>query len=225
MHLSYLVYSPSLLGALALGIATIVAAPAPARGQLPTTAGAGSPDGGGAWHDCALAAAPDAAAAVARAGESLRAVWLETRLGLFAAYTMAGEVRNPFDLSPRTPGAEARGGLVQARRAACAFRPLAPPETGFAVRFTSPYYRFHEAAAGWSVTLRDGLLMELAVVRSGAGWTARELPSEKAVLLAEQKPRRPIETELPKPARWAAPVPACGKAERWSGEACVPRRR
>ena len=177
-----------------------------------------------AWHDCTSAADAAQREAIARATELLALQWLATERGRFAAYTMAGEKRNPFDLSPKSPDAAPRDGVVQARPPACAWQPVA---TGNAlvVRFTTPFYRFYEAGPGWSAPLRNGIMLEATVARAGENWQASDTSGERGILLPEQKPRAARAATLPPDAAWAEPMPGCARRTKWNGEACVARKR
>jgi hypothetical protein len=166
---------------------------------------------------------PDELPAVQSAQGLLERLWLVHDRGLFAAYTMPGEKRNPFDLSPPTPDSGPRDGFVQARAPIC----MANRGDGNAltIRFLTRFYRFYEAGHGWSPPLRDGLLLEAAVTQAGAEWQARDTGSEQSVLLPEQKPRLAEATKLPDETAWAEPMPGCGKRQRWNGSDCVARKR
>ncbi|MDX2155332.1 MAG: hypothetical protein SFW09_02385 [Hyphomicrobiaceae bacterium] len=173
---------------------------------------------------CDTATGATQRAAIAKARETLHAVWLEGKAGYFALYTMPGEKRNPFDLSKPVRDAGPRDGVVQARPPRCVM--ASDPDGGrHVISFTSPYFRFHEAGAGWSPPMRDGLLMAIEVVTAGDALIAKDLQSPTGVLEPEQKARRPAETALPKPTRWAPPIPPCQRSERWDGAECVARKR
>jgi hypothetical protein len=162
-------------------------------------------------------------AAIDRAQVLLEQSWLPHDRGYFAAYTMPGEKRNPFDLSPPTPDSGPRDGFVQARAPVClASRGDANALT---IRFMTRFYRFYEAGHGWSPPLRDGLLLEAAVSPSGTEWQASDTGSERSVLLPEQKPRPAEAAKLPDETAWAEPMPGCGKRQRWNGSDCVARKR
>ena len=175
-----------------------------------------------AWAPC-TGVPPDQSAATEAAQALLHTLWLAGDRGHFGAYTMPGEKRNPFDLSPPTPDSGARDGLVQARPPDCSFR--RDGDAALTFRFVSPFYRFHEAGHGWSPPLRDGLMLEAAVGFAGAAWQARDTGSERSILLPEQKPRRAEAAALPPEGRWAEPIPGCGKRHRWTGAACVARKK
>jgi hypothetical protein len=93
------------------------------------------------------------------------------------------------------------------------------------VRFTTPFYRFHETGPGWSPPLRSGLMLEAVVERAGETWRARDAGSEQSILLPEQKPRAANPNVLPPEVAWAEPIPGCARKTKWNGEACVPRKR
>jgi hypothetical protein len=177
---------------------------------------------GAIWQPC-TALPPDQLPAVQSAQGLLERLWLSHDRGYFAAYTMPGEKRNPFDLSPPTPDAGPRDGFVQARTPIC----LASHSPGAAltIRFLTRFYRFYEAGPGWSPPLRDGLLLEAAVAQAGTEWQARDTGSERSILLPEQKPRRADVATLPTESGWAEPMPGCGKRQRWNGSDCVARKR
>lgn len=177
-----------------------------------------------AWHDCNKATDAANQDAIARATELLASLWLATERGQFAAYTMAGEKRNPFDLSPKEPDSGPRDGIVQARPPKCTWR---TDETASAtiVRFMTPFYRFHEAGPGWSQPLRNGLMLEAAMTRQGENWLARDTSGEHGILLPEQKPRAAQANALPPDAAWAEPIPGCARRTKWNGEACASRKK
>ncbi|MGD9802256.1 MAG: hypothetical protein AB7O71_21875 [Hyphomicrobiaceae bacterium] len=176
------------------------------------------------WHDC-LKAGSDIAPAIDAARRLLDQSWLASRDAFFAAYTMAGEKRNPFDLSPREADSGPRDGYVEARPPKCVYH--TPDASGPAhhIRFVSPFYRFHEDGQGWSPPLRKGLMLEIIVTQSGGEWQATTAPSELTILLPEQKPRRPDEAKLPAAAAWAESIPGCSKRQKWNGIDCVSRKR
>ncbi len=172
---------------------------------------------------CDQVTRPDVPAVASKARDALDALWLRTETGYFAAFVTPGVTRNPFDLKPPPPDSGPRSGIVQARMPACTIT-----EAGAGrhiVRFVSPLYRFHERQAGWSPPLRDGLMMEVEVLSVGNELTTRDTSAEKAILMPEQKIRRPGTKELPRLSRWSEPVPGCARQERWNGDACVRRRR
>jgi len=174
------------------------------------------------WEPC-TAVAPDQLPAVQTVQAMLDRLWLAHDRGHFAAYTMPGEKRNPFDLSPPTPDSGPRDGFVQARTPIC----IASRSDGhgLTIRFVTRFYRFYEAGHGWSPPLRDGLLLEAAVTLVGIEWQARDTASERSILLPEQKPRRADAAALPDEASWTEPMPGCGKRQRWDGKDCVSRKR
>jgi hypothetical protein len=176
------------------------------------------------WRDCERAHEPAHLEAIAAAKSLLGRLWLATERGFFAAYTMEGEKRKPFDLSPKAPDSGPRDGIVQARAPSCTWRSGEAP-TAILVRFTTPFYRFHEAGPGWSQPLRGGLMLEAVVERAGDTWQARDVGGEKSILLAEQKPRPADARALPAETVWAEPIPGCARKTKWNGEACVPRKR
>jgi hypothetical protein len=180
------------------------------------------PVGAAIWREC-RDLETDQSAAIESAHRLLDQTWLTTDRGLFAAYTMPGEKRNPFDLSPATPDAGPRDGHVQAQPPGCTYR--RETDETLTLRFIAPFYRFHEAGHGWSPPLRDGLMLEVAVSLAGSNWQARDIGSEQSILLPEQKPRRADDASLPAETRWAVPIPPCGKRLRWNGKACVPRKK
>ena len=209
--------------AMLLVVATSLAEAEPPQGspQPPPKPERGAP----AWLACAAAVDPTVREALAQASALLSQIWLETDHGRYAAYTFPGEKRNPFDLSQATPPAGPRDGIVQAKPPDCTWR-RATDADPVEVRFTTPFYRFHEAGAGWSPPLRDGLMLAALVAPSAPGtWLARDQQLPQAILLPEQNARRPGDAEIPREARWAEPMPGCGKRERWTGEACVKRKR
>lgn len=211
----------------ALMTTALVAAGLAASAQ--TRRAAGPPPGKAAlgdavWQDCTGATEPRLREAIAQASELLGQTWTATDRGHFAAYTMEGEKRNPFDLSPKAPDSGPRDGLVQARPPGCTWRAGEAAGTVM-VRFATPFYRFHEAGPGWSAPLRNGLMLEAVVERAGEAWRARDAGSEQSVLLPEQKPRRADATALPVETKWAEPMPGCGRKTKWNGEACVARKK
>lgn len=177
-----------------------------------------------AWQDCSLAAGLAANDAIAKATELLSRLWLTTDRGYFAAYTMAGEVRNPFDLSPKQQDSGPRDGIVQTRPPRCTWRATEVPDE-LVVRFGTAFYRFYEAGHGWSAPLRDGLLLEARIERAGAAWQVHDATGEQGVLLPEQKPRAANASALPADAPWAEPMPGCARKTAWNGEACIARKR
>ena len=162
--------------------------------------------------------------AIAKAKELLSRFWLSHERGLFAAYTMPGEKRNPFDLTPKAADSGPRNGVVQARPPRCSTLP-GVIDGAIVVRFSTAFYRFFEDGHGWSPPLRDGLLLEAVVERSGETWHTRDTGSEKSILLAEQKPRAADASRLPADKAWAEPIPGCVRRTKWNGEACVAARR
>ncbi|MGE0768881.1 MAG: hypothetical protein AB7L90_20765 [Hyphomicrobiaceae bacterium] len=176
------------------------------------------------WQDCGTAG-PDVASGLEAARHLLQQSWLAQRGSQFSAYTMPGEKRSPFDLSPREPDSASRDGMVEARPPRCIYSTATGTDSVHHVRFISPYYRFYEHGQGWSPPLRDGLMLEVKVTRTGAEWTAVGQPSEQTILLAEQRPHRPDLAKLPSDAEWAAPMLGCGRRKTWDGRECVPRKR
>jgi hypothetical protein len=180
------------------------------------------------WTDCRQAS-PEITPAVDAARRLLEQSWLASRETLFAAYTMPGETRNPFDLSPREADSGPVGGIVEARPPRCLHHtPAATAGTSgetHLVRFVAPFYRFHEAGDGWSPPLRDGLMLDAVVTRTGDAWQANAAPSEVTILIPEQSPRRADAAKLPADAPWARPIPGCTKRQRWNGIDCVRAKR
>lgn len=176
------------------------------------------------WRDCKHAD-PAMAPAIDAARHLLARSWLASRGSYFAAYTMPGEKRSPFDLSPREPNTGPREGLVEARHPRCTFSASEADERPYRVRFIAPFYRFYEDGQGWSPPLRSGLMMEANVARAGNEWKADALPSERTILLPDQHPRSAEMGKLPPDAAWAEPIPGCKKRLRWNGHDCVSRRR
>ncbi len=205
--------------ALAQGVPPAGAPPAPAVAPSQSAKAAERP-----WEACSRLTDPIQLAALVKAAELLRHVWLEAQGTHVARYTMPGEVRNPFDLTPKAPDSGPRDGFAQARPPLCTAR-VSPAGDMIEVRYTTPFYRFYEVGPGWSVTLRNGILLETTVQRSGDQWVARDTSPPTAILLPEQKPSRPGESDMPADAPWAPPVPPCRKSERWTGEACLKRQR
>ncbi len=176
------------------------------------------------WHDCNKATDAANQDAIAKATELLGRLWLPTERGQFAAYTMAGEKRNPFDLSPKEPDSGPRDGIVQARPPKCTWR-TDEASAAIVVRFMTPFYRFHETGPGWSPPLRNGLMLEAAMTRAGESWLARDTSGEQGILLPEQKPRAAQANALPPDIAWAEPIPGCARRTKWNGEACVSRKK
>lgn len=177
-----------------------------------------------AWLDCQKIA-PDVGPALDAARRLLNQTWLEHQDRFYAAYTMPGEKRNPFDLSPRAPDSGPRDGFVEARPPRCMFYTSSSAGPTLHIRFTTAFYRFHEEGPGWSPPLRKGLMLDVVVTRGDSGWQAAAPPSEQTILLPEQAPKRPDAARLPPDAPWAEPIPGCGKRERWNGTECVSRQR
>lgn len=192
----------------------------PPATDLPAKAG----DKTAAWHDCGSTTAPLPSEAMAEATTALARTWLASERGYFAAYTMPGEVRNPFDLSPKQPDSGPRDGVVQARAPACAWQVKDLPGV-IHVRFITPFYRFFEAGHGWSPPLRNGLMLEARIERAGDVWQAHDASGERGILLPDQKPRAANAAAIPADAPWAEPMPGCARKTRWNGEACVARKR
>jgi hypothetical protein len=176
------------------------------------------------WHDCQKAGS-DVTPAIDAARRLLERFWLASGDTFFAAYTMPGEKRNPFDLSPREADSGPRDGFVEARPPRCVYHTTDAPGPAHHVRFVSPFYRFHEDGQGWSPPLRKGLMLEIVATQSGGEWQAAAAPSELTILLPEQKQRRPEEAKLPAAAAWAEPIPGCSKRQKWNGVDCVSRKR
>jgi hypothetical protein len=177
-----------------------------------------------AWQDCSRVQDPAQRDAISKATELLAQLWLATERGYFAAYTMEGEKRNPFDLTPKAPDSAGRDGIVQARPPHCTWRSTEAPGA-IGVRFIAPFYRFYEAGPGWSPPLRNGLMLEAQVERVGETLQARDTGGERSALLPEQKPRSANPNALPPDAAWAEPIPGCGRRAKWNGEACIPRKK
>lgn len=211
----------ALLMAAAMAIDDLPAAAQAKRAGLPP--GKAAP-AGPVWNDCTQAAEPGHREAIGKASELLAAHWTATERGHFAAYTMEGEKRNPFDLTPKAPDSGPRDGLVQTRTPVCSWRDGERPGA-ILVRYTTPFYRFYETGPGWSAPLRNGLLLEAIVERVGDAWQARDAGTEQSILLPEQKPRRAEAAALPTDASWSEPMPGCGRRTKWNGEACVARKR
>jgi len=177
-----------------------------------------------AWHECGAGSNAADPAAIAKAKDLLARAWLRTDRGDFAAYTMPGEKRNPFDLSPKAPDSGPRDGIVQARPPICAWR-MDDNNGNMLVRFITPFYRFHEMGHGWSQPLRNGLMLEAALTSAGNTWQARDNSGEHGILLPEQKPRAADANSLPLDAKWAEPIPGCAKRTKWNGETCASRKK
>lgn len=186
-------------------------------------AGAGKPDDAFAWRPCEAVPAPDLASAVTKAAEVYGDLWIEARGSRFVAFRAPGEKRNPFDLSPPDPSAGPRDGVVEARTISCLARLPAPDR--LTVRHLAAYYRFYENGVGWSPTLRDGILLELELVRSPSGWTAAERRAEDTVFMNEDALSRPAAEALPADAAWARPAMGCPRGERWNAKAVACQRR
>lgn len=177
-----------------------------------------------AWMSCDLVAGGELRGAIASAQKLRSRNWLVGEHGSFAAYTMPGEKRNPFDLTPKVPDSGPRDGIVHARPPHCSVRPAEVPGAVL-VRFTTPFYRFHEEGHGWSAPLRDGLMLEALVARSGETWLAEDTGHENSILLAEQRPRAADPAHLPEVTGWAEPMTGCPPRTKWNGETCAPRKR
>ncbi len=174
------------------------------------------------WEPC-TAVTVEFSTAIQSAQTLFEQLWLANDRGHFAAYTMPGEKRNPFDLTPPTPDSGPRDGLVQAQAPFCLIN--RGEGNVVSVRFVTRFYRFYEAGHGWSAPLRDGLMLEAAVILAGTDWQARDTASERSILLPEQTPRRADAATLPAETGWAEPMPGCGKRLRWDGKDCVSRKR
>jgi hypothetical protein len=214
--------------ALAAAAALVLAVPdGPGAGRA-LTPSLGSPAARSRSVDAAVTCAkitdPSQLAAIAEAERLLHRQWLKTRSSLFVAFAAKVEKRNPFDLSPRPPAGAAAGGFVEAMEPRCALEAPASPD-GFLVRFTAPFYRFHEPDTGWSRPLRNGLVLEAHVRRTDDAWQARDTKPDVAIVEPDEAVRRPIEAELPKAEPWAEPVPGCSRRERWTGTECARRKR
>ena len=188
-----------------------------------------APQHGGAtsdvtWRDCERAD-PEITPAIDAARHRLAQAWLASRSTYFAAYTMPGEKRSPFDLSPREPNSGPREGFVEARPPHCTFSVTKADDRTCRVRFATPFYRFYEHGQGWSPPLRNGLMLEAIVVRADDGWKADTPPSEQTILLPDQHPRPAEVGKLPPDAAWAEPIPGCKKRRTWNGHDCVSRKR
>lgn len=176
--------------------------------------------------DCGQVTEADRMAAIGEARRLFEQHWLATGRGVFAAYTMPGEKRNPFDLGSKTQNSPARNGFVMAKSVICSLDTVGParPQAPLRIRFTAPLYRFHEVGR-WSTPMRDGLVMEIEAMPSPGGpWQVRETRHDKAVLEPDTPARLPEAGDLPKSGRWPEPVPGCRRTERWNGDACVDRR-
>ena len=177
-----------------------------------------------AWMACSESNQPSMREAIERASSLLARSWLSHERGSFAAYTMPGERRNPFDLTPKETDGGPRDGIVQTRPPRCSMRAAEVPNA-VVVRFTTPFYRFYEDGHGWSPPLRDGVMLEALVVAVGGTWQARDISGEKSILLPEQKPRVAAVSQLPAETEWVEPMPGCPRRTKWNGEACVARKR
>lgn len=204
--------------AVVLGVGGSAALPLTGRAQTAATAPPSPP-----LVSCEMLSEPAAIDARAFAQMRFDAGWLAYGESFFASYTMPGESRNPFDRQAG-PLMGGREGVVEAMASRCLVEASADG-LAFRFRFVAPFYRFHEAPAGWSPPLRDGLMQVVSLQREGAGW--RELPSGEAptILTVEQSPRRTAVEQRPKPARWREPIPPCGKGTKWTGRDCVSTRR
>ncbi len=175
---------------------------------------------------CDQVSQADRQIAIAEARRLFAQHWLATERGLFAAYTMQGEQRNPFDLAARGPEVPPRSGFVMAKSVVCSLEPVGPDraQAPLRIRFMAPLYRFHELGR-WSKPMRDGLIMEIEAMPSPGGpWQLRETRHDKAVLDPETPARLPEAGDLPKSGRWPEPIPGCRRSERWNGDACVDRK-
>lgn len=211
--------------AVVLAAALVVGAPeAAGENQRSPKSSAKTETQAAAWQDCSRSGTSLPSDAVSKATEMLGQRWLMTDRGYFAAYTMAGEVRNPFDLSPKQPDSGPRDGIVQARAPVCVWRDAEQPGA-ISVRFTTAFYRFYETGHGWSSPLRNGLMLEALIERAGETWQARDASGEHGILLPDQKPRPANANALPADAPWAEPMPGCARKTKWNGEACVARKR
>ncbi|MEZ5816406.1 MAG: hypothetical protein R3D44_04930 [Hyphomicrobiaceae bacterium] len=206
---------------LALALCSVTSA---ALGQTIAARNSAANIGATPWKDC-RSAGKEVATGLDAARRMLERTWLARERTLFAAYTMPGEKRNPFDLSPRAPDSGPRDGFVEAQQPVCTFRASPTGGGSLEVRFTSPFYRFYEAGPGWSPPMRKGLLLEVQLAPAPEGWNAVSPPSELTVLLPDQKPHKPETGRLPPAAPWAEPVPGCGKRQRWNGSDCIARKR
>lgn len=218
------------LGAIGLALVTalaICAIDGAISSRAQTTSRAGQPPvprAAAAGTACAKVTDGAQHAAIAEAERLLHKQWLKAQANLFLAFAAKVEKRNPFDLSPRPPEGSSSGGVVEAMEPRCTIE-AGPTTEGFLVRFTAPFYRFHEPDTGWSRPLRNGLVLEAEVRRAGAAWQARDTKAEIAIVEPDEPVRRPLETELPKLEPWAEPVPACSRRERWTGTECARRKR
>lgn len=216
-------------GAIGLGLAAALvlwalAGAVPGRAQLPSRGG--PPVARIVQPSVACSKVTDAAelTAIAEAERLLHRQWLKAQSSLLLAIAAKVEKRNPFDLSPRPPGGSSSGGFVEAMEPRCAIGRQASAEV-FLVRFTTPFYRFHEPDTGWSRPLRNGIVLEAEVRRAGDGWHARDTKPDNAIVEPDETVRRPNEAELPKLEPWSEPVPGCPRRERWTGTDCVRRKR
>lgn len=203
---------------LALSVALSAGRPALAQGQpKPNPAPAAQ------IPICETLVDPLGTDALRAARQRLLALWLEHGGSHFASYSMAGEQRNPFDRQAG-PLMGGRDGVVEALVPRCLVEASGDGRS-YRFRFVAPYYRFHEAAAGWSRPMRDGLMLAVSLEREGETW--RELPVGEAptILVAEQAPRRAVVEQLPKTTRWREPLPPCAKGTKWTGMDCVSTRR
>lgn len=205
------------IAGLAIGFITVCSG---AKARKAENSARGEP----AWHDCQKAAA-DAIPAIDAARQLLSQTWLANRNNFFAAYTMPGEKRSPFDLSPREPNSGPVGGTVEARAPHCIYRMPDASDGPHEVRFISPFYRFYESEHGWSPPLRNGLMLDAIVTKAGNEWKTAVPPSETTILLPEQNPRRPEEAQIPADAPWSEPIPGCSRRQKWDGNDCIPRRQ
>lgn len=217
-----------LVGAVVLGATVVQSASAqllpPERGTAPVGKAAQFPRP----VECGRIVEGEQFTALEQARRLFASQWLATDRGLFTAYTMPGEQRNPFDLTSPKPPADSgpRNGFVLARSMVCTLETIGPPraQAPLRIRFTAPLYRFFELGR-WSQPMRDGLMMEVEAMPAPAGgWQVRATRHEKAVLDPDLSPRLPDPAELPKSGRWPEPVPGCRKDERWTGDQCVGRK-
>ena len=215
-----------LIAAIGLGFAMIQAVAAQVLPADPTSTQAANTPPRSLAIECGKVVEADRLAAIEQARRLFDQHWLTNEQGIFSAYTMSGEKRNPFDLTAKPPQSPARHGFVMAKSVTCSLESVGPdrPQAPMRIRFMAPLYRFHELGR-WSKPMRDGLIMEIEAMPSPGGpWQVRETRHEKAVLDPETPARRPEAIDLPKSGRWPEPIPGCRRNERWNGDACVDRK-
>lgn len=171
------------------------------------------------WLACEEAS-PTVSLAVAKAREKIAALWLTTPDGLFVAYRLPAERRNPFDLS-KDPLMGPKSGVIQASSMRCELSQQTEARP-VVLRFVSPLYRIFEAGEGWARPLRDGVIAEFDALANQTDWTLTERQERNSILQDSDEPHRPDASEIPpQPMSWAEPLPGCARGQTWNGSQCI----